>query len=317
MPNVFFAGIDAMQAAISSGVGQSAALQNIGRSATGNIVKAVLCIRSVKKLGDVKSNGISKTGEKENVKFSLSQDLESAITDISALEKDLMKKAEKSLEKGTGSSTFKDIKEDVEKSGYIALEVQYNPSSLRLDTSAGRQLNYSGDAGNTQVQQVVTPASTTLSFELLFDDMNVQDAYMLEGNPVTSMSTGNLLAAGKSALQGKFSVQRQMEGLLSMLSIPQARHAIFFWGDMSFRGEVTSVSTNYTMFNKKGYPVRGTLGMSIRQGDGTDSAGAVDKLFKYEAEHWDKAFDRIFTEKGKKEGIFSQATNNNLLNLKL
>ena len=38
------------------------------------------------------------------------------------------------------------------------------------------------------------------------------------------------------------------------------------------RGEMTEVTTKYTMFNKKGYPIRGTVTIQIRQGDGSAEA---------------------------------------------
>ncbi|MCR5486519.1 MAG: hypothetical protein K6F35_03195 [Lachnospiraceae bacterium] len=304
--------VNAVSGAMSA-IGDSKAFQNLTSSATGNIVKAVLCIRAVSQLGDVRAAGVKESEElledgSTKKKLELSDDLNSAIDSVKKLDEQLMKKAEASL-KGKAVATWSDIKDMAKDQGYIALEVQYNPTTLRLSTVAGRQLNYSGDPSNPQVQQVKMPASTTLSFELLFDDTNVQDAFMLEGNPITSMSTGNVLSAAQSAVQGKFSVQRQMEGLLAMLTIPQAKHVVFFWGDMSFRGEVTEVTTNYTMFNKKGYPIRGTLGMSIRQGEGP--------LFKYENTYWNNAFDRCFDEENGGSSILSQATNNSLVNLKL
>ncbi len=283
------------------------ALQNAGRSATGSVVKAVLCIRAVNSLGQtsILVDGEEKDNSEANMR--------SAIEDVSALSKDLLARTEKSL-KGGAVSTYDDIKADAQDVGYIALEMQYNPNSLRLDTSAGLQVNYSGQADSTDMQSYIAPASTTLSCEFLFDDVNNMDAFMLNDNPVTNLTPTNVANAIISGVKGDYSVQQEIEGLLSMLSIPQARHVIFFWGNMSFRGEVTQVDAEYTMFNKKGFPVRGIVRMQIRQGDSTDEN---DKDLKYDEEYWERAFDIGFTDEPQGKGMFSSLTDNSLLNLKL
>ena len=273
------------------------ALQNLGRNITGDAVKAVLCVRSATEI--------------EN------DTLEKAVDAANAINDKLMDLALKSLEGKSSTNTFKDIKSTVSGNGYTPIEVQYNPSSLRFTTSAGMQTDYDDAAGDVSVRTVKKPASTELSFELLFDDCNIMDAFMLGDNPVTNMSTGNLLQTGKniySMAKGEgYSVQEQMEALLALLTIQSARQVIFFWGSMSFRGEVTGISSVFTMFNKKGDPVRGKVGVTIRQGDSTLES---EKSFKYDQTYWKNAFDRVFTDDVKKPSTLS-ALNNSMLNLKL
>ncbi len=280
-------------------------LQNLGRSITGNAVKAVLCIRSPKIVKQ----------ENDPEKKDSAKELEQAITDVNAINTDLLEMAQKSLD-GGAASTYDDVKGVAEKHNYIALEVQYNPSSLRLSTSAGMQTKYGDDAADLTVQSVPAPAATDLSFELLFDDVSSQDAFMLEGNAITNASFGNAYQAIKSAKVGKYSVQRQMDGLLAMLSLDSARNVIFFWSDMSFRGEVTAVSVTYTMFNKYGYPVRGKVGMTIRQGDGSEDADSREEIRHYDESYWNKAIDRIFKDEIPKAST-NDMLNNNLINLKV
>ena len=137
---------------------------------------------------------------------------------------------------------------------------------------------------------------------------------MLSDNPLTGASVSNLANTATSVTKKNYSVQRQMEGLLSLLTINPARHVIFFWGNMCFRGDVTRVTTAYTMFNKKGYPIRGRVGMSIRQGSAANEADAASR---YDDSYWNNAFDKTFTDKGNPVSKWKQATNNSLLNLKL
>lgn len=283
----------------------------------GYAVKAVLCIRAVGSIGD--------------------DSVEHTVEDTNKLNKELQEMALKSLQPdktgkvSTGpsaSTTYSDIKKISGTHGYIALELQYNPSTLRLTTSAGMQTDYSGEAGDVAVQTVSKPASTELSFELLFDDMNIQDAFMLSDNIVTNMSTGALLSQGKDIVNkirvaagdegGKYSVQRQMDGLLGLLTRVSTRQVIFFWGSMSFRGEVTAVNSTYTMFNKDGYPVRGKIGMTIRQGAAYEAwnADGAEAKFAYDDSYWNDAFDRCWTTDIKKQPMLSRFSNN-ITNLKL
>lgn len=280
--------------------------QNWMQSATGNISKAVLCIRDV-------ANAVLNADDGIDNGLSLAEN--SAIKAVTDLNKSLMAKAEDTL-KGKKTTSFDDIKGLAGGKQYIALELQYNPTSLRLDTTAGRQMAYSGGAGAVQLQQYTAPASTTLSCELLFDDCNTMDAFMLSDNPVTGLTIGNIGNAAASAVKGDFSVRKQIEGLLSLLTVKEARHVLFFWGAMCFRGEMTEASAKYTMFNKKGFPVRGTVSIQIRQGD-SEEGGHLERQYRYDDQYWMNSFDKTFTAQGNSTEGWRQATTNNLLNLNL
>ena len=291
--------------------------QNLAGSVTGNIAKAVLMVRKVETVAPPQK------GDKKEGINDLTPAEKSAIEDIAGkggLNEKLMKMAQKTLDNGKVAS-FSDIAGAAKDKNFIALEVQYNPTSLRLDTTAGRQMSYGGSNGSVEVKQYTTPAATTLSCELLFDDCNNMDAFMLSDNPLTGATASNLKNMGTSIYQnaknGGYSVQRQMEGLLSLLTVPEARHVVFYWGAMCFRGEMTEVTTKYTMFNKKGYPIRGTVTIQIRQGDGSAEAKDPDKAYRYDDSYWISSFDKTFTPMGAGQSTFSKVTNNNFLNLKL
>ena len=278
-------------------MGVEKAIQNLKASATGNIVKAVLCIRAVKKqsIDQNDDKGIDALGDS----------IQSTVKDTNALNDSLMERAEASLN-GDAVSTYKDIKSEAESNNYIALEVQYNPTSIRFDTSAGRQMNYGGEVGNVELKQFRAPASTTLTVELLFDDVDTADAFGLEDSPLAGISMANTLRSIANTSGKEHSVQHQMEGLLSLLTIPAARQVIFFWGNMSFRGEVCEVNETYTMFNSKGYPIRGKVMLQIRQASGMSMLDSdADAMYEYDETYWTKAFDETFKE------------SDDLLNLKL
>ena len=290
------------------------ALQNFTGSMTGNVAKAVLCVRKIQK-SEINQNN-------NEVLDALGAKPQDAIGSFDKLNQQLMQKAEASLS-GKKALTYSDIKDMVRDESFIALEVQYNPTTLRLDTSAGKQMDFKGNAENLELSLYKAPSATILSMELLFDDTNNMDAFMLGDNPITGMTASNIANTVTSVIKnvkGGYSVMRQMQGLLSLLSVKEAQRVIFFWGNMSFHGVVTDVEMQYTMFNKKGYPIRGKAMISIRQDDEEFQTLARNKNYTYDREYWDKAFDDTFHAEGAGAGTLdtvNKFTNNSLLNLKL
>ena len=290
-------------------------LQNLTGSATGNNTKAVLCIRRIQssQINQENNAGIDAMGD----------NLDSVTTDINNLNNLLLEHAKDSLN-GEAVYTWDDISKLSGSYNYSAIEVQYNPTTLRLDTVAGKQLDFNSRDGRKNLSEYNAPSATTLTLELLFDDTNNMDAFMVGDNPLTGMTASNItntVTSGFKNSNGGYSVQRQIQGLLSLLAVPAARDVIFFWGDMSFHGQVTAVEATYTMFNKKGHPVRGKVLMSIRQADADgEEKGPQDNKKQYDEEYWNEAFDDTFTEEGSGGGILdtvNKFTNNSMLNLKL
>lgn len=271
--------------------------QNLASSISGNIPKAILCVRRMT------DNDSEEAAAK------------AAAKDASILQEILREKTQKALTEGT--QTFSSLTGGglIGSFDYLAMEVQYNPSSIRMETLAG-VVDYSGgNLGGQSINQLTLdnqPVSTTMSFQLIFDDMNPFDAFMLQNFVPTTV--GNIVSSAGSGVRKKktvgYSVQAQVDGLMALLTQTETRHVIFFWAKMCFHGVLTDVSTRYTMFNKDGNPIRGVVELSIRQ-------GAEDE-FGY----WDKAFTQAFgkAEKNEERGMadrFSKVTNNNFLNLNL
>ncbi len=198
--------------------------------------------------------------------------------------------------------------------GLCSVEVQYNPSSIYLDTSAGsREIDTTsaGNIGNNQLTQIDVGTLTTFGVQLIFDDMNQWDAF---GMDASMLSTGGFVSMMSEAVHLKhYSVRKQCEGLVACLLSPVTRKVMFCWSDMIFRGELNQVGVNYTMFNKSGEPIRATVDIMIQQNAET---------YKQEkGGYWDKAFTKAFE---KKEGdiagaasLASKLTNNALLNINI
>lgn len=169
--------------------------------------------------------------------------------------------------------------------GYNMIEVQYNPKSLSLRTTGGPNVTISagmGNAAENQITQTNLEVETLLRCELVFTDVKIMDAFMMEGKTSLNLQTGVEIAKGL----GKHSVQRQVDGFLSLLAQCYTRQVIFAWGQTVFRGELTSVSANYKMFNRKGNPIMATVGITIRQGS--------EVQYGYDEGYWRKMFEKVF-----------------------
>lgn len=273
-------------------------LANAVSGITGNIAKAVIFVRDVK------------PGERATVAEGASKAEE--------LQKKLLERTKQALS-STSYSSITGKKGMMTNSGFLALEVQFNPNNIQMETVAGVEVEYEG--GNlgsrsaNQIVQIKHPASTTMNFELIFDDVNPADAFMLENlAPTVGNLTSNAASAVKKIKEQDYGVQNIIDGFMSLLTRDITRQIIFFWGKTCFAGELIGVSSRYTMFNKKGRPIRGVVQLSIRQGE--------DAQYTQGKDYWSDAFNKAFGEVGLngavgKASVFEKVTNNNFLNLNL
>ena len=238
-------------------------LQDIGSSLTGSINKAMLFVK--------KNN--SKTGKtNSNLRDELLKDNKTG----------LLKNPGKSFKKASEISNSKDY------DGFHVLQVKYNPSSIRFSTRAGSYTHCgAGGMGVNEVTQMTIPAQTTMSVDLIFDDVNIQDAFMWEKFGVTAGSAiSSVAGAVKQVTKEGYSVQAQIDGLVALITQSESRNVVFYWSEMAFAGEVTNVNATYTMFNPQGHPIRGKVTLSIFQLD--NEKDSADSLY------WDNAFTKLF-----------------------
>lgn len=277
--------------------------ENLVNSLSGNVPKAILCVRNIKTLEQI----TSRDGAEERLRKKRAN-MKDTLDAAKDLQDAFMKATENALSGTVSSKARKNLLGQDQ--AYLAMEVQYNPSSIQMQTTTGSQLDYSGGSmgnmANNMIIQNIVPTSTTMNVQLIFDEVNMYDAFMV--NNVNS-PVGAIAQAAKYAVEKEYSVQHQIEGILSLLTMDVTRQVVFYWSKMCFRGELTAVQANYTMFNKSGNPIRGVVNLSIRQGEQAEL---------FESSYWGKAYENLFT-KGKADGksTFSKVTNNNVLNLNL
>ncbi len=178
-------------------------------------------------------------------------------------------------------------------SGFMPMNVQYNPTSLRMNTVAGTITQYKtmGDDTMNSVQNTDKKASTYLSVQLIFEDINNSDAFGATTLSEGGASASNIADMAKSGIintfSNGFSVKRQVEGLMSLLMMKRTRQVIFVWNNMFFHGELISVNINYTMFNKLGHPIKATVDLQIQQTNG-------NATFKSDLEYWNEVLNVAF-----------------------
>lgn len=165
------------------------------------------------------------------------------------------------------------------------LEVQYNPNTLFIQANAegvpilGLQQNLDPGVPN----QTLRPPSVTLNVELFFDAVNLADSFMWEKFTLglSGQTVSNIATLGASTQGYVWSVQDQTNGLLGAIMSKNTRFMIFKWADMTFAGELTEASAQYTMFSTSGRPVRSKVTLRI-----TQNVESADDI-----KYWDNALD--------------------------
>lgn len=176
-------------------------------------------------------------------------------------------------------------------SDFIPLQVQYNPSSVSLQSEAGEVFRESAGAGSeSRYEQTNTPEETVLRMDLIFDDMNIKDAFMWDN--LRLLTAGDILRTqtGKGM---PHSVQNTVEIFAGAIVQAQYRTVGVLWNKFQFWGELYGASIKYTMFNRLGDPVRAVVTLQIRQSEpGSDALSlAVDS-------YWNNAYKQMLTSAG-------------------
>ncbi|MCR5251314.1 MAG: hypothetical protein K6E50_11970 [Lachnospiraceae bacterium] len=275
--------------------------QDIWSTITGNLPKAIILVPKFTEggttLSQAEQNEILENARKEHEEKGGETGSVADLTKkgmMSKFEKtstDTMNKAAGLLRnknsEHSGSMRMGDIKSQA--TDYVALTVQYNPASISIDTTAGvREMESKNVSNVVQNQRTVieTNCITSLRTQLVFDKMNVLDAFMLDSSMLSTGTIPNVV----DNIFAKHSVRTIAEGLMACLLSPLTRKVIFVWSKMIFAGNLNQVMINYTMFNKAGNPVRCTVDLEIQQNHEMDK--------NEDGSYWAKAFEKTFGQAG-------------------
>lgn len=194
---------------------------------------------------------------------------------------------------------------------YIPMKVQYNPSSMNFSGRAGEIRNESAGGSNEgSFQRYNAPEETILSMELMFDDVNVMDAFMVNSSVASVQGIGDVAGQLINAGLGKeYSVQDISEVFVAAMLNSYTRMVGFVWNKTIFWGELTSVNVQFTMFNKKGNPIRSKVYIQIRQDKKNgETRYATEK-------NWEKAYENMFKVKNTNTAFNINNAASNIFNL--
>lgn len=271
-------------------------LGDIGTGITGKTDKAVIYIRKDQEAAEEKRTGMTALKSLTNDKTSTTdlQSLKDFADSLSADEYD-----PSALLGGD----------------FISFPVQYNPKSIHFDCVAG-EMNFERGVGGGNEQTISSKvnAQINFSFELIFQDVDVLDAFGQDTLSKTMNSLNNISVSTVTSLfsSTEHSVQKQVDGLISLVSDKDTDLVVFHWADMTFIGNIKSVNATYDMFSNSGKPISAKVRIVMTDGGCGDLGVQVNT-------YWDNRFNEIFGEAGTETTVTmkqdSNSFTNNFLNI--
>lgn len=129
----------------------------------------------------------------------------------------------------------------------VPLYVQFNPETYSVSESV-RYHQIPGQGTDQQTIQYVSSVQSVSSFSFHFDTDSVLAASISKSKIATDVA----------ALTAKFSNLLKVDGDLHRPPV-----VTFVWGSINITGVVVQVDTSFTMFDKKGVPVRAKVDCKI------------------------------------------------------
>lgn len=172
------------------------------------------------------------------------------------------KEAKEAFEKKVNATRYTHVEGGSIKSFWV----QFNPSELVLYAQGGgrvQKTSFAEKDGGSNLNFDKADSRITLSVKLYFDTIDLDEAF---AGDYLNLSASSLAKKGIKALKGKkkrLSVQERVEGFSAALRNKFTRYVIFTWGKLEYSGVVTNVNARYTMFDKKGAPIRGEMQLEI------------------------------------------------------
>lgn len=176
---------------------------------------------------------------------------------------------------------------------FVPVRVYYNPTSVNIYSRNGEKTIQEYGPADGWLQRNAIPEETVLTMELIFDETNNIDAFLLD----SGMSSPTGLVKGGRHLASKMDGRKYSVALISELFVKATmsagdRHVCFSWNKMVFWGELCDVDLEYTMFNSRGNPVRSKISIGIRQSGEASQRGDFEEI-------WMRAYDKLPKESEK------------------
>lgn len=190
--------------------------------------------------------------------------------------------------------------------------VQFNPSDLSLSGYGGGQVAKTDYSSKDGKGITFAPAAVRimLNVQLIFDRVDPQDAFMSDKltSSLGSMGQGAIKAVRTARGKKESSVQTEVEGFIAALRSSYTRKIGFYWGSMHYLGVLSKVSSQYTMFNVLGEPIRALVRLSMVCADEEVSPGDMGM--------WREYYEEAFSG-GSTSYVKAAQKASNLLNINL
>ena len=174
------------------------------------------------------------------------------------------------------------------------MEVQFNPSSLRLSAMGGGEdvqcTNYRQNSG--EITRGAIGLHVEMSVKLIFDQISnfsafTNDMLTLSSSRVLSQATSAGIQAVSQLINGQTaSVQMLVESFVATMRNENTRRVCFEWGEFYYEGILSRVNSTYTMFDLNGNPIRAEVTMVLYLVD-----TSMDKEY---SEYWKDAYHDAF-----------------------
>ena len=188
----------------------------------------------------------------------------------------------------------KTMGEDLNTDYNRVMEVQFNPASLRLSGQGGGEgiqtANYKQNGGDITLGAI--GLHVEMSVKLIFDQISnysafTNDLLTLSSSRVVSQATSAGIDAVSQKINGKTaSVQMLVESFIATMRNENTRRICFEWGEFYYEGILSRVTSNYTMFDLNGNPIRAEVTMVLYLVD-----SSMDKNF---GQYWKDAYYDAF-----------------------
>lgn len=147
-----------------------------------------------------------------------------------------------------------------QESGSYEIPVQFNPAEYNISDSVQySEKNIPATAG--PITQFVSGTASTLSLSLTFDTYDTPESGIrpVGGEKTAVSDLTNQTPTDVSKLTSKVAKLLQIEG-----SLHRPPLVTFRWGTLHFKGVVTEIKQNFTMFMHSGMPVRARVELTFK-----------------------------------------------------
>lgn len=146
---------------------------------------------------------------------------------------------------------------DKPKQGQLAMDIQFNPNSLKVALANSIKENERNDSG--KAAQFIDKSSSTLSVELIFDTTDQYGSQENEGaNEPQEVRKDVRSMTGIIAREFMYSKDKE-DGKV------KAKRCMFAWGTFSFIGIMESFDETLDYFSPEGTPLRATVALKLKE----------------------------------------------------